>query len=119
MQKRTTSFLVSISILLALSLPMYTHAITIEGVGATLYPGNAAVENTTTKTIQLVLGLMGLIAVAIILYGVYIKLKARGNAIKVRSAKKIISTAIVGLIVILISWTIVTFVIGTTTVEYH
>jgi hypothetical protein len=49
-----------------------------------------------------------------ILYGGFIWLTAGGNEDKVGSAKKIISAAIVGLIVILLAWAIVNFVVKST-----
>lgn len=114
MQRRSVSFLIGVGILLALSTPIYAHALTIEGVGGTLGFGSADLKNTTVNIIQWALGLLGLIAVTIIIIGSIIAATSsdsdRGDA-----ARKTIIAAIVGLIVILISWAIVTFVIGTTT----
>ena len=49
-----------------------------------------------------------------ILIGGFQWMTAAGNEEKVEKAKKIISAAIVGLIIILLAWAIVNFVIGTT-----
>jgi cytochrome bd-type quinol oxidase subunit 2 len=89
-------------------------AVTIENVGGSLGLGSADLKQTVLNIITFVLGLLGLIAVIMILYGGFIWLTAGGNEDKVDSAKKIISAAAVGLVVILISWAIVNFVIGTT-----
>jgi cytochrome bd-type quinol oxidase subunit 2 len=89
-------------------------AVTIEDVGSSLGLGSADLKQTILNIVTFVLGLLGLIAVIMILYGGFIWLTAGGNEDKVDSAKKIISAAAVGLIVILISWAIVNFVIGTT-----
>ncbi|RJO59371.1 hypothetical protein C4546_02415 [Candidatus Parcubacteria bacterium] len=71
-------------------------------------------KQTVLNVISFVLGLLGLIAVIMILYGGFIWLTAGGNEDKVGSAKKIISAAIVGLIVVLLAWAIVNFVIKST-----
>ena len=84
-------------------------------------PGNIGISNTT-KTLQetlisvvnWVLALLGLIAVIMILYGGFVWLTAGGNEEKVASAKKIISAAIIGLIIVLLAYAIVTFVVNTT-----
>ena len=71
-------------------------------------------KQTVLNIITFVLGLLGLIAVVMILYGGFIWLTAGGNEDKVGSAKKIISAAIVGLIIVLLAWAIVNFVIKST-----
>lgn len=98
----------------AMVLPLAASALTIENVGGTLTLGSADLKETVVNIITFVLGLLGLIAVIMILYGGFIWLTAGGNEDKVDSAKKIISAAAVGLVVILISWAIVQFVINTT-----
>ncbi|MFA6042907.1 MAG: hypothetical protein WCV85_04810 [Patescibacteria group bacterium] len=97
-----------------LALPFAASAITIENVGGTLTLGSADLKQTVLNIITFVLGLLGLIAVIMILYGGFIWLTAGGNEDKVSSAKRIISSAIVGLVVILISWAIVNFVVKST-----
>ncbi len=89
-------------------------AVTIENVGGSLGLGSADLKQTVLNIITFVLGLLGLIAVIMILYGGFIWLTAGGNEDKVDQAKKIISAAAVGLVVILVSWAIVNFVIGST-----
>ncbi|MFA6588432.1 MAG: pilin [Patescibacteria group bacterium] len=71
-------------------------------------------KQTILNVVSFVLGLLGLIAVVMILYGGFIWLTAGGNEDKVGSAKKIISSAIIGLIIVLLAWAIVNFVIKST-----
>lgn len=97
-----------------LALPLAASALTIENVGGTLTLGSADLKQTVLNIITFVLGLLGLIAVIMILYGGFIWLTAGGNEDKVDTAKKIISSAAVGLVVILISWAIVNFVVKST-----
>ena len=89
-------------------------AVTIENIGGSLGLGNADLKTTVMNIITYVLGLLGLIAVIMILYGGFTWMTAGGNEDKVDTAKQIISSAAVGLVIILIAWAIVTFVIGTT-----
>ncbi len=98
----------------AFVLPLAASALTIDNVGATIGLGSADLKQTVLNIISFVLGLLGLIAVIMILYGGFIWLTAGGNEDKVGSAKKIISAAIIGLIVILLAWAIVNFVVKST-----
>lgn len=73
--------------------------------------GTADLESTVVKIVQWALGFLGLVAVIFILYGGFTWMTAGGNEEKVSSAKKIISAAVIGLVVILLAWAIVTFVV--------
>ncbi len=57
-----------------------------------------------------VLGFLALVAVIMIIYGGFIWMMAAGNEERIASAKKIISAAIIGLVIILLAWAIVWFV---------
>ncbi len=99
----------------ALLLPaVASAAVTIENVGGSLGLGSADLKQTVLNIVTFVLGLLGLIAVIMILYGGFIWLTAGGNEDKIGSAKKVISAAVIGLIVILLSWAIVNFVVKST-----
>ncbi len=94
--------------------PIVVHAaVTIENVGGSLGLGNADLKTTVMNIISYVLGLLGLIAVVMVLYGGFTWMTAGGNEDKIDTAKQIISSAAVGLVIILIAWAIVTFVVGT------
>lgn len=82
-------------------------------LGPTFGLGTAGLESTVIKIVQFVLGFLGLIAVIMILYGGFMWMTAGGNEEKVASAKKIISAAVIGLIVVLLAWAIVIFVVQT------
>lgn len=66
-------------------------------------------QNITT-IINFFLGLLGLIAVAFLIYAGVLMVTAGGNEDAVGKAKKIITFAVVGVIIILLSYTIVSFV---------
>jgi len=67
--------------------------------------------NITISVIKWALGLLGLVAVIMIVYGGYTWMTAAGNEEKVTKAKNILKYAVIGLIIILLSWAIVTFII--------
>jgi len=80
--------------------------------GVTFGLGTADLESTVVNIIQWVLGFLGLIAVIFILYGGFVWMTASGNEEKVSKAKKVITAAVIGLIVVLLAWAIVIFVVG-------
>lgn len=63
-----------------------------------------------TTIINYFLGLLGLIAVAFLIYAGVLMVTAGGNDEQVTKARKIITYAVVGIIIILLSYTIVSFV---------
>ena len=75
---------------------------------------NIAAQGTlgqnVTNIINFFLGLLGLIAVAFLIYAGVLMVTAGGNDEQVGKAKKIITYSVIGIIIILLSYTIVTFV---------
>lgn len=80
-----------------------------EGVENTL--GDAELIPAITSIINIALGLLGIIAVVIILIGGFRWMTAAGREEQVDSAKKTIFAGIIGLAIILSSWALATFVI--------
>lgn len=111
---------VGLGLVAVLAVPIASHAIvnpssfSIESVGSQIGLGDADLRTTVLNIIRLLLGLMTLIAVTLIIYGGFIWLTAAGNEENVEKAKKIISAAVIGLIIILLAWAIVIFVARTT-----
>ncbi|MBU0577320.1 pilin [Patescibacteria group bacterium] len=66
-------------------------------------------QNITTM-INFFLGLLGLIAVGFLIYAGVMMVTAGGNEEQVTKAKKIITWALIGIVLILLSYTIVQFV---------
>ncbi len=64
------------------------------------------------RVIQAILGFLGLIAVSLIIYAGFVMMTSGGNAEKVEQAKKILKNAIIGLIIILSSFAIVSFLLN-------
>ena len=98
----------------AMAMPVATSAVSFEDVGQTLTLGTADLKETVLNILNLVLGLLALIAVIMVIIGGFTWLTAGGNEEKVDKAKKIISAAVIGLIIVLLAWAVVIFVAGTT-----
>ena len=73
--------------------------------------GTADPRTMAAKVINVILGFLGIIAVVIILLGGFKWMTAGGNEDKVGEAKKLITAGIIGLVIILASYAIATFVI--------
>jgi hypothetical protein len=87
----------------------------LAGSGQT--PDTLGLSTSNLKTslgnvIKTVLGFMGIIAVGLVIYGGIVWMTAAGDDGKIEDAKKIIYSAILGLIIILFSYAITTFVLG-------
>ncbi len=64
------------------------------------------------RIIQIALSFLGVIAVSIIIYAGFLWMTSNGDEEKITSAKKILKNAIIGLVIILSSWAIATFIIS-------
>jgi len=73
-------------------------------------PAKGTLGQNITTVINYFLGLLGLIAVAMLIYAGVLMVTAGGNDEQVTKARKIIMYAVVGIVIILLSYTIVTFV---------
>lgn len=61
--------------------------------------------------IKVFLGLLGIILLGLVLYGGYLYMTAGGNEEQVTQAKRILRNGVIGLVIILLSYAIVTFVL--------
>lgn len=73
--------------------------------------GNRDLIKTVSDIINVALGLLGIVAVVIILFGGFKWMTASGNEEKVEDARNIIFQGIIGLAIILSAWAISRFVI--------
>lgn len=73
--------------------------------------GGADLKTTTINIIKLVLGLLTLVAVTMIIGSVVV---AATSSERAEAAKKTITGAVIGLIIVLLAWAIVLFVANTT-----
>lgn len=123
--KKITKHLISFAILALLALPMFamtasaqssdaetTFGIdTVEaGLGGSLSKSNSPIQ-IITNIINIALGFLGIIAVGIILMGGFKWMTAAGNEDKTTEAKQLLGAGVIGLVIILASWALATFVI--------
>lgn len=73
---------------------------------------NQDIRITIVKIIQIFLGFLGLLAVIIIIYAGFLWMTARGDAEQIAKAKKWMINAVIGLIIILSSFAIASFVLS-------
>jgi len=81
------------------------------GLGGTLVQANP--KEVITRIINIALGFLGIIALGIILMGGFKWMTAGGNEEKTEEAKKLLGAGVIGLIIILSSWAIASYVITT------
>lgn len=72
--------------------------------------GNQDLITTIAKVINIGLGVLGVVAVLLIIYAGFIWLTSQGNEEKIGQAKKILSGAVIGLVIILVSLAAATFI---------
>lgn len=94
--------------------PLQARALSYIDPSGSLGLGTANIQDLAVRFIGLALGLLGIIAVMMVLLGGFQWLISGGNEDTVTRAKRTISSAIVGLIIILLAWAIVHFIIRTT-----
>ena len=85
-----------------------TSASQIAGVGR----GTEDIRDTIRNIINIALGFLGVIGVLLVLYGGWIWMTAMGEEEKVEKAKKTIIAGVVGMAIIAVAWTIVSFVLS-------
>ncbi|MBU0613290.1 pilin [Patescibacteria group bacterium] len=96
----------------ALVVTKTAYAVSFYDPAETLGLGSADLQETVIAIIQWILGLLGLIAVIMILIGGFKWMTAGGNEEKIESAKKLLTSAIIGLVIVLLAWAIVIFALG-------
>ncbi|MBT6691236.1 VWA domain-containing protein [Candidatus Parcubacteria bacterium] len=74
--------------------------------------GTRGIEDTVASIINIVLGLLGIIAVVLIIYGGFLWMTSKGNTDQVQRAKMVIISAVIGLVIILSAYAITRFVLG-------
>jgi hypothetical protein len=106
--------LIAFSILSLLFLPLagaVALEVGIEEVESEIELGKRDIRATIASIINVAMGLLGIIAVGIILIGGFQWMTAGGNEESVDKAKKRIIQGVIGLAIILASWAIARFVL--------
>lgn len=113
-QKLVSVFMVTLSLaaaLPAMAADVQQSEILPTQIGTNIGTGTADVRVTVANVIRVAMGLLGIVAVVIILIGGFTWMTAGGNDEKVGEAKKWIFSGIIGLIIVLSAYAIASFVI--------
>jgi amino acid transporter len=84
----------------------------LDTVGQNIELGTQDIRVTIAKIINVAMGLLGIVAVVIILLGGFKWMTAGGNDENVKQAKKLIVSGIIGLVIILTAYAIAQFVLS-------
>ena len=84
----------------------------LEEFGAETQLGAQDIRVTVARIIRAALGLLGIIAIGIVLYGGFVYMTAGGNEERVATAKKILINGAIGLVIILSSFAITQFILS-------
>lgn len=93
--------------------PAHATALSIESIGNTLGLGQADLKDTVLNILRWVLSIMALVAVIMIIFSGVIAVTS-SDSDRAETAKRVISGAVIGLIIIILAWAIVFFVARTT-----
>ncbi|NLZ74693.1 hypothetical protein GX917_02220 [Candidatus Falkowbacteria bacterium] len=129
--KKFTKHLISFAILALLFAPVLTFAQS-NSADFGLEPVSVGIDGVLSdsdpraivgRIINIALGILGIIAVGIILLGGFKWMTAGGNEDKTSEAKQLLGAGVIGLVIILSSWALATFIINqiygaTTSVDY-
>lgn len=96
------------------SVPFLARAISFENAGPLFGMGDVDFKQALINFINFALGLIGLISLIMVLVGGFRWLISMGEEEKIAVAKRTISGALIGLVLVLLSWAIVGFVLHTT-----
>jgi|GEM_PF-536382 len=93
---------------LAQSLDTGLNSINETGLGG----ANTDVRVLIARIIRGLLGFLGIIAIGVILYGGYLWMTAAGKSEQIETAKKVLQNGVIGLIIMLSAFAIVSFIIS-------
>lgn len=116
--KKILATLGTTAIAAGLMLPLAVGAQSVQsvdfGIGYGTYTGltSTDIRITIANIIRTAMGLLGIIAVLIVLYGGFKWMTAQGDTKAVDEAKKVLIAGIIGLIIIVSAYAIASFVIN-------
>ncbi|MEK7508920.1 MAG: pilin [Patescibacteria group bacterium] len=114
MQKKILAFVLSIFVVSLFVLPAVVSAQNLDlGINYATYTGLGTkdVRETIARIINVALGLLGIVAVVIVLVGGFEWMTAGGNEEKTGEAKQRIMAGVIGLAIILSAYAIANFVV--------
>ena len=109
--KKLIIFFVAIGLFVVFS-SVFAQSFGINEVGNGLNNSLATSDPRATagRIINIILGLLGVIAVGIIMWGGFVWLTSNGEEEKINNAKNILRNGVIGLVIILASWGIASFI---------
>jgi len=114
--KRLAVFLILLSIVLVPQLASAQNPITVDSLGLSYAEytglGTKDVRATIAMIINVALGLLGIVAVVLIIYGGLVWMTAGGDDGKIKTARGIIVSGVIGLAIILTAYAIAAFVLS-------
>jgi len=112
-RKTTIVFLTLVVLFLALAPAVFAQTLDV-GLQYGEYTGLSSqdIRISIMKIVRAALGFLGVLVIVIILYGGFIWMTSGGNPEKIDKAKKILTNALIGLIIILSAFSIVWFIIS-------
>ena len=84
-----------------------------QDVGQKIGVGNRTIQLSTVLILRTAIGLLGIAGSVMVIIGGYRWLTAGGNEDRVRSAKRILTAAIAGLVIILLAWALINYTLTT------
>ena len=105
---------ITIAFLILISIPIvgFAQVNVGENYAANIGLGAKNPREIAAKVVNISLGFLSIVAVFIILYGGYLWMTSQGEQDKVEKAKKVLTSAVIGLIIILSAWAIAWFIIS-------
>lgn len=76
------------------------------------YEDQRTVEPIINNTIAVIMSFLGVIFLGLMLYGGFVWMTAQGEQARVKLAKDLITTAVIGIIIVIASYAITMFVLG-------
>lgn len=87
------------------------------GIIAQLSGGQTGLRGIVLTIINFFLGFLGLLAVIMVIYGGFLYVSSAGNEENVNKAKKILLYAVMGVVIIIVSFALVNTLLGAATTE--
>lgn len=116
MKKRVLATLICLTIATIAIIPSIVLAQDIFGLNyvageVNAYAGGGQLELVVPRIINIIMSILGIIAVVIILVGGFMWMTAAGNEERVGKAKKVLVAGVIGLLIVIAAYAIAAFVI--------
>ncbi len=111
--KLLASFLITIAFLVPVAFVFAADPIEsgLDKVDNNIILSNTSPVVMAVKIINVILMFLGIIAVSLVIYGGFVWMTSNGSEDKIKTAKRILKNALIGLIIILSSWGIAAFIL--------